>query len=77
MTEVDHDRVAEILHELREYFDNRADAEYFTDSPTPRGNVEMDMLVLVDNALGYFKKPTMAKDIEMMNENEAERANYK
>ncbi len=77
MTEVDQDRVEEIILELREYFDNRADAELFPDSPMPRANKEMDMRELCDVALGSLRKPTMAKDIEMMNENEAERANYK
>jgi hypothetical protein len=38
------------LEEVEEYFDNRADAEYFTDSPSPVGNLEMEMLILVNDA---------------------------
>jgi hypothetical protein len=41
----------EALRECEEYFDQRADAEYFIDSPTPVGNAEMKMLVLVREAL--------------------------
>ena len=44
-------RLREALKECEEYFDQRADAEYFTDSPTPIPNEEMKMLVLVRDAL--------------------------
>lgn len=43
-----------ILHALeacRDYFEGRADAEYFTDRASPVGNEEMRMLVLIDMAL--------------------------
>ena len=38
----------EILRTLRDYFSERADAEYFTDSPSPVANEEMKMLALVE-----------------------------
>ncbi|MDX1559057.1 MAG: hypothetical protein R3193_09140 [Marinobacter sp.] len=38
----------EILRTLRDYFSDRADAEYFTDSPSPVANEEMEMLALVE-----------------------------
>ena len=41
----------EVLDECETYFDNRADAEYFTDSPIPVGNEEMGLLVTVRKAL--------------------------
>ena len=40
----------EVLDECETYFDNRADAEYFTDSPFPVGNEEMGLLVTVRKA---------------------------
>lgn len=43
--------VVEALRECEEYFDQRADAEYFTESPGPVGNEEMTMLGVVRNAL--------------------------
>jgi len=45
-----------VMYEIRDYFDSRADAEYFTDSPIPKGNKEMDMLVMVDEVLKYFRR---------------------
>lgn len=42
----------EALYACDEYFDNRADAEYFTDSPNPVGNTEMYLLGIVRDALG-------------------------
>ena len=48
----ERDRMEAALEECEEYFDQRADAEYFTDSPSPVGNEEMTMLVLVRQALG-------------------------
>ena len=38
----------EILRTLRDYFSERADAEYFTDSPSPVANEEMKMLALIE-----------------------------
>lgn len=39
------------LVELQEYFDNFADAEYFPDSPSPKPNQEMALLVLVEDMI--------------------------
>lgn len=39
------------LGQCEEYFEQRADAEYFTDSPSPCGNEEMQLLVEVQSAL--------------------------
>ena len=44
-------RMAEALDQCEDYFDNRADAEYFTDSPTPVPNEEMTLLCVVRAAL--------------------------
>ena len=44
--------MAEALAECEEYFEQRADAEYFTESAYPVGNEEMHMFVLVKKALG-------------------------
>lgn len=38
----------EILRELRDYFSERADAEYFSDRPEPVPNEEMRLLTLLD-----------------------------
>lgn len=38
------------LNECEEYFKQRADAEYFADCPSPTGNEEMQLLILVQNA---------------------------
>ena len=52
LCEIDHwkERVNEaetLLRDCEEYFDQRADAEYFTDSPAPVGNEEMNMLTAI------------------------------
>lgn len=39
------------LQECESYFEERADAEYFTDSPDPCGNAEMRLLMEVRDAL--------------------------
>ena len=39
--------VMDLLDELDEYFDDRADAEYFPDRAEPVGNEEMRLLVKV------------------------------
>lgn len=44
------------LTECEDYFDNRADAEYFTDSAAPVPNEEMTLLTLVRDALAAAKK---------------------
>lgn len=43
--------MAEALDQCEDYFDNRADAEYFTDSPAPVPNEEMTLLAVVRAAL--------------------------
>jgi hypothetical protein len=43
--------VRSALGECEEYFEGRADAEYFTDSPDACGNREMQLLVEVQDAL--------------------------
>lgn len=43
--------VLDVLMECRDYFDSRADAEYFPDSPYPRTNEEMDRLTDIDAVL--------------------------
>lgn len=39
------DELEAILKTVEEYFDQRADAEYFTDKAAPQGNEEMTLLV--------------------------------
>lgn len=41
----------DLLTHLRKFFDGRADAEYFTDSPSPVPNHDMRILVMIDEAL--------------------------
>ena len=48
-------RLREALDQCEDYFDNRADAEYFTDSPTPVPNEEMTLLAVVRAALEASK----------------------
>lgn len=45
------------LEEVQEYFDARADAEYFTDVAGPVGNEEMRLLTIVRAALAGVKLP--------------------
>ena len=47
-------KVIEALEACEEYFDQRADAEYFPDSPGPVGNEEMYLLEQVRSALRSF-----------------------
>lgn len=42
----------ETLRECEEYFDNRADAEYFPDSAAPVPNKEMTLLTAIREAIG-------------------------
>ncbi len=48
---VEIEAMRDVLEECREYFDGRADAEYFTDQPTPKGNEEMRLLVRINEVL--------------------------
>jgi len=41
----------DLLTHLRTFFDGRADAEYFTDSPAPNGNHDLLILTMIDEAL--------------------------
>ncbi|MEZ0003816.1 hypothetical protein [Sinorhizobium fredii] len=43
--------LTEALRECEEFFDDRADAEYFTDSAAPHPNEEMKLLTLVRDAI--------------------------
>lgn len=47
--------LVESLEACEDYFDQRADAEYFTDSAMPKGNEEMLLLVAVRAALKLAK----------------------
>lgn len=49
--QAENERMREALDECEEYFDNRADAEYFSDSPQPVANEEMHLLGVVRSAL--------------------------
>lgn len=40
-----YQELLEYLHDMEEYFDQRADAEYFPDSASPVPNEEMRLLV--------------------------------
>lgn len=46
----------DVLHDAAEYFDARADAEYFTDQPTPQGNEEMGLLAMVNDCISKLEK---------------------
>ena len=50
------DDVLELLGECEEYFDGRADAEYFTDSPWPVPNSEMVLLCCVRELIARAKE---------------------
>jgi predicted DNA-binding transcriptional regulator YafY len=43
------------LEEVEDYFEDRADAEYNTDSAAPSGNEEMQFLVLIRAAIRRAK----------------------
>jgi hypothetical protein len=45
------DDLRTLLEDLHEYFDGRADAEYFTDNAVPQGNDEMHFLVRIAELL--------------------------
>jgi len=47
-----HPDVRETLELLWEYMDNRADAEYFTDSPNAHPNEEMTLMVAIEKLIG-------------------------
>jgi hypothetical protein len=48
-------KLVEALEEAKEYFENRADAEYVTDSPQPVGNEEMRHLTTIRAILAKCK----------------------
>lgn len=57
------------LQECESYFEERADAEYFTDSPDPCGNAEMRILMEVRAAIeglpadfNWLSAPSRAQD---------------
>jgi hypothetical protein len=52
------------LEECQEYFSQRADAEYFTDSPSPVGNEEMRLLTEVEVGLELLKEVAARQLIE-------------
>lgn len=47
----DYSDPKDLLVHLRTFFDGRADAEYFTDSPSPHTNHDMKILTMIDHAL--------------------------
>ena len=47
----DYHDMPDLLAHLRTFFDGRADAEYFTDSPVGHPNQDMRILVMIDEAL--------------------------
>lgn len=51
MTDHPDSALRAVLRECEAYFEERADAEYFPDSPIPSGNEEMRLLVEVHTAL--------------------------
>ena len=46
-------KVTEALKEVREYFRQRADAEYAPEKPAPAGNEEMRLLTIVEQAINH------------------------
>ena len=50
------DVVFQALVDAREYFAERADAEYFTDSPRAHGNTEMQLMSAMDEALAALNR---------------------
>ena len=54
LTPANRQVIREVLNDCEEYFDQRSDAEYFTDSPNPVPNEEMTMLARVQEALRQF-----------------------
>lgn len=51
-----YQELLEHLHEMEEYFDQRADAEYFPDSPSAVPNEEMRLLVQVRESIEILEK---------------------
>ncbi len=51
-----HADLVAVLKVCEEYFDQRADAEYFTDSPQPKGNEEMSLLTEIRATLKKVKQ---------------------
>jgi hypothetical protein len=52
----ERERLREALRECVDYFDQRADAEYTTESARPIANQEMGLLVLITDALASLEK---------------------
>lgn len=50
------DVVFQALVDAREYFAERADAEYFTDSQRAHGNTEMQLMSAMDEALAALSR---------------------
>ena len=50
------DVVFQALVDAREYFAERADAEYFTDSPRAHGNAEMQLMSAMDEAIAIWNR---------------------
>ena len=55
--------IHDVLDRCEEYFDKRADAEYFTGSPSPIANEEMRLLVNVRTAIRAKKKGAILRQI--------------
>ena len=51
MAEYADPEVRRVLQLCADYFSDRSDAEYFTDSPSPSGNEEMQILVEIMGVL--------------------------
>lgn len=60
------DIVLEALENAGEYFDQRADAEYFTDSPGPVGNEEMTRLTEIKEAIAAWHSRPREQALEVL-----------
>lgn len=58
----------DVLSSCEEYFDQRADAEYSTDSAMPSGNEEMRLLCAVREALGRLAEQPPEEDTRTWHE---------
>lgn len=56
----DTNRIKATLEACKEYFKQRADAEYFADSAEPVGNEEAHLLVDIEDALPRLAKVAAA-----------------
>jgi hypothetical protein len=55
--------IIDLLTTAEEYFDCRADAEYFTDSPNPVPNVEMTLLTQCGDLLNRLGVPCIGRTV--------------